>query len=107
MVRILGQGAGDDGPIFRRETADVRFGAEGLHQRVMCVLREEWRRAGEHLLEDDGQAVLVAVPADAAAQNLWGGVQRRGAAATVRRRPVLVADGVDEAEVGDLEMVAD
>ncbi len=63
----------------------------------------EGRRAGEHFLVDDCQAILVAGKARAAVEQFRWGILRGQAA---EQRDVFVADAFDQAEIGDLDAAA-
>ena len=75
-----------------------------LHHQLADVAAGERPRAGEQLLVDDGQAVLVAEAAEHAVEGLRGGVDRRDAAGHRRRIAFQV---LDQPEVRDLDVVVD
>ena len=59
-----------------------------LKQQLPRVLAGIRQAAGEQFLEDDGEAVLIAVPAQASQKQLGSGVKRRDG---VRARSFAVA----------------
>ena len=102
---VLGQGAGDDRPFGFRQRPQFRRIVQVLLGQLAGVFAVERPLAGEQFLVDDGQAVLVAVVADAAAKGFRRGVQRRDAAQDARRGGALQV--LDQAEIADLDAVAD
>ncbi len=104
---VLGQRLCHHVLVVHRQPGQVGIFADvGQHdrRRVGAVERQG---AGEHLLVDDGQAVLGAVPAHLAAQQLRGAVERRQAPLLGHGFGPVVVELVDQAEVGELDVVAD
>jgi hypothetical protein len=78
------------------------------HHQLVQVLTPERYGAGEQLLIDDGQTVLIGVPADAAVYEFGCRVQRRDApVARVRLASLDIAGPVHQPEVGYLDVIAD
>jgi hypothetical protein len=103
----LGQGPGDQQPVLRGQGRQGRLAGQVQQHQLVGVLVPEGHGVGEQLLVDNGQAVLVAGAADAAAEDLRRGVQGGDAAAARRRVALGLAQAVDQAKVGHLDVVAD
>src|SRR5262249_17415355 len=73
LVGVLGPRAGDDRPVGLRQALEVRRALDVLQDQLADAGAAERPVPGEQLLEDDGQAVLVAEPADVAVERLRGG----------------------------------
>ena len=61
---VFGQGAGDDRPFGLGQGAQLRLLVDVLLRQLAGVFAVERPLAGEQFLIDDGQAVLIAAPAD-------------------------------------------
>ncbi len=108
LFGAFGQGAAKYRPVLRRQRRQVRLGRQVQHHQLIHVLAPERHRAGEQLLIDDGQAVLIAMTADGPAQQFRRRVQRRHAALPMRgMAAVHLAEPIHQAEVGHLQVIAD
>src|SRR5207244_28068 len=102
IVRLLGKSPGNRGPVARRQGIEVRHRAQVLGHELPRVGARERQLAGQQLLVDDAQIVLIAEATDDAVKRLRRGIQRRDAAGHPRLHPF---QALDQAEVPDLDMV--
>src|SRR6266581_6263954 len=104
VVGVLGQGTKNNGLVVRRQGTDVRRRLHVLEDQLPDICPSERSVAGEQLLKDDGQAVLIAESADITLEGLRCSVNRRNAARQRRDHPFQV---FDQTEVGNLDVIVD
>ncbi len=105
---IFAEGAGDGGPIRLRQPCQVRLGVGVLKGHLPQVLGLERQFAGEQFVIGHGEAVLIAGGTRLAAERFRRGVHRADDARPAGRRlPRRPGQAADEAEVGDLDVVAE
>ena len=104
MIEVLVHGPGHDVAIGRRQGAQVGLLLGVLQQQQPGVLAVERNGAGQQFLKDDGQAVLIAVPAQRAHEEFRGGIQRRDGPHLAAR--LIERQALHQAEVGHLDVIA-
>ncbi len=107
-LRVLRQRPDHHGTVGLRQRQDVGVVTQVRQHHFMARFGAEGCQPREQLLVDNGEAVLVAVAADLAAEHFRGDVEG-GQPAHLPRAAVRghVVEGVHQAEVGDLEVAAD
>ncbi len=100
LLGRLRQGTRYDRLVAGRQAVQPRPAVQVLGRQLRRRAAVVWQCPREHLLVDDRQAVLVAMDARAAVEELRRGIDRRHAADD---RAVNVLQVLDQAEVGDLD----
>ena len=105
LLGILLQGPLYDGPIGFRQRLQIGLLMGMLHQQLASVLPVERQRTGEQFLINNGQTVLIAMPAEYSLEKFRCRVQRRNGAGL--NAHLMQAQTLHQAEIRDLDVIAD